>query len=77
MESGNSTENIISNLKTAIETVTQITFKFGQEDKKVAIDRERSSFSFGIDSWESSGAPNSLANRKGTATLILVEKVAS
>ena len=55
----------------------QVTFKFGQVSKNVAVDRERSSFSYGINSWESSGAPNALANRTGTASLTLIEKVAS
>ena len=77
MDTGQSVETIIDNLETLISTVTQVTFKFGQVSKNVAVDRERSSFSYGINSWESSGAPNALANRTGQATLILIEKVGS
>ena len=76
-DTGQSVETVISNLQTLISTVTLVDFKFGQVSKKVAVDRDRSSFSFGINSWESSGAPNALANRTGTATLTLIEKVAS
>ena len=77
VDTGQSVETIIENLETLISTVTQVTFKFGQVSKNVAVDRERSSFSYGINSWESSGAPNALANRTGTASLTLIEKVAS
>jgi len=77
VDTGQSVETVISNLETLISTVTQVTFKFGQVSKNVAVDRERSSFSYGINSWESSGAPNALANRTGTASLTLIEKVAS
>ena len=70
-------ETVISNLETLISTVTQMTFKFGQVDKKVAVDRERSNFSYGINSWEVSGAPNALATRSGTFNLTLIEKIAS
>ena len=76
-DTGQSVETVISNLQTLISTVTLVDFKFGQVSKKVAVDRDRSSFSFGINSWESSGAPNALANRTGTATLTLIEKVTS
>ena len=77
IDTGQAVETVISNLETLISTVTQVTFKFGQVSKNVAVDRERSSFSYGINSWESSGAPNALANRTGTASLTLIEKVAS
>jgi hypothetical protein len=77
IDTGQAVETVISNLTTLISTVTQVTFKFGQVSKNVAVDRERSSFSYGINSWESSGAPNALANRTGTASLTLIEKVAS
>jgi len=70
-------ETVISNLETLISTVTQMSFKFGQVDKKVAVDRERSNFSYGINSWEVSGAPNALATRSGTFNLTLIEKIAS
>jgi hypothetical protein len=76
-ETGQSVETVIANLATLISTVTQVTFKFGQVSKLVAVDRDRSSFSYGIDSWEVSGAPNSLANRTGTADLVLIEKIAT
>ena len=76
-ETGQSVETVIANLETLIGTVTQVTFKFGQVSKYVAVDRDRSSFSYGIDSWEVSGAPNSLANRTGTADLVLIEKIAT
>ena len=74
---GRNVETVISNLETLISTVTQMTFKFGQVDKKVAVDRERSNFSYGINSWEVSGAPNALATRSGTFNLTLIEKIAS
>ena len=74
---GQNVETVISNLQTLISTVTQMTFKFGQVDKKVAVDRERSNFSYGINSWEVSGAPNALATRSGTFNLTLIEKIAS
>ena len=77
IDTGQAVETVISNLETLISTLTQVTFKFGQVSKNVAVDRERSSFSYGINSWESSGAPNALANRTGTASLTLIEKVAS
>jgi hypothetical protein len=74
---GLNVETVITNLETLISTVTQMTFKFGQVDKKVAVDRERSNFSYGIDAWEASGAPNALATRSGTFNLTLIEKIAS
>jgi len=76
-ETGQSVETVIANLATLISTVTQVTFKFGQVSKLVAVDRDRSSFSYGIDSWEVSGAPSSFANRTGTADLVLIEKIAT
>ena len=76
-ETGLSVENVISNLETLISSVPQVTFKFGQVSKYVAVDRERSSFSYNINSWEASGAPNSMADRSGIFTLTLIEKAAS
>ena len=65
-----------SNLETLINSVAQTSFKFGAVDKFVAVDRERSSFSYGLKTWEA-GGPNSLAERSGLCTLTLIEKVAS
>ncbi len=76
-ETGLSVENVISNLESLISSVPQVTFKFGQVSKYVAVDRERSSFSYNINSWEASGAPNSMADRSGIFTLTLIEKAAS
>ena len=76
-DTGQSVENVISNLETLLGSVVQTQFKFGQVSKFVSIDRERSSFSFGIDSWEASGAPNALSERNGTFNLVLIEKVVS
>jgi hypothetical protein len=76
-ETGLSVENVISNLETLISSVPQVTFKFGQVSKYVAVDRERSSFSYNINSWEASGAPNSMADRSGIFTLTLIEKATS
>ena len=76
-DTGQSVENVISNLETLLGSVVQTQFKFGQVSKYVSIDRERSSFSFGIDSWEASGAPNALSERNGTFNLVLIEKVVS
>ena len=70
-------ETVIANLETLISTVTQVTFKFGQVSKYVAVDRERSSFSYSINAWEPSGASNALSERKGTFNLVLIEKAAS
>ena len=74
---GQSVETVIANLETLISTVTQVTFKFGQVSKYVAVDRERSSFSYSINAWEPSGASNALSERKGTFNLVLIEKAAS
>ena len=76
-ETGLSVENVISNLETLISSVPQVTFKFGQVSKYVAVDRERSSFSYNINSWEASGATNSMADRAGIFTLTLIEKATS
>jgi len=75
-ETGQSIETVISNLETLINSVAQTSFKFGAVDKFVAVDRERSSFSYGLKTWEAGGA-NSLAERSGLCTLTLIEKVAS
>jgi len=75
-ETGQSIETVISNLETLINSVIQTSFKFGAVDKFVAVDRERSSFSYGLKTWEA-GGPNSLAERSGLCTLTLIEKVAS
>ena len=75
-QTGQSIETVISNLETLINSVAQISFKFGAVDKFVAADRERSSFSYGLKTWEA-GGPNSLAERSGLCTLTLIEKVAS
>ena len=75
-ETGQSIETVISNLETLINSVAQTSFKFGAVDKFVAVDRERSSFSYGLKTWEA-GGPNSLAERSGLCTLTLIEKVAS
>ena len=57
--------------------MTQTQLKFGQVSKYVTVDRERSGFSFGINSWDASGAPNALSERTGTFNCVLVEKVTS
>ena len=75
-QTGQSIETVISNLETLIDSVAQTSFKFGAVDKFVAVDRERSSFSYGLKTWEA-GGPNSLAERSGLCTLTLIEKVAS
>jgi hypothetical protein len=75
-QTGQSIETVISNLETLINSVAQTSFKFGAVDKFVAVDRERSSFSYGLKTWEA-GGPNSLAERSGLCTLTLIEKVAS
>ena len=76
-ETGQGIETVISNLETLLSTVTQTQLKFGQVSKYVTIDRERSGFSFGINSWGASGAPNALSERTGTFNCVLVEKVTS
>jgi hypothetical protein len=76
-DTGQSIETVISNLETLLGSVVQTQFKFGQVDKYVAVDRERSTFNFGIDAWEASGAPNALSERTGTFSLVLIEKVVS
>ena len=75
-ETGQPIETVISNLETLLGSVVQKEFKFGQVSKFVAIDRERSTFNFGIDAWEASGAPNALSERNGTFNLVLIEKIA-
>ena len=76
-ETGQGIETVISNLETLLSTVTQTQLKFGQVSKYVTVDRERSGFSFGINSWDASGAPNALSERTGTFNCVLVEKVTS
>ena len=73
---GQSVETVISNLETIVSSVTQVVLKFGSVSKYVAVDRERSAFSFALDSWENSG-PTTLADRTGVFNLVLIEKVAS
>jgi len=76
-DTGQSVETVISNIETLVESVIQTQVKFGQVSKYVTLDRERSAFSFQLNSWDASGAPNSMADRTGTFNLVLVEKVAS
>ena len=76
-DTGQSIETVISNLETLLGSVVQTQFKFGQVDKYVSVDRERSTFNFGINAWEASGAPNALSERTGTFSLVLIEKVVS
>ena len=73
---GQSVETVISNLETIVSSVTQVVFKFGRVSKYVTVDRERSTFSYGLDSWENSGA-TTLSDRTGVFNLVLIEKVAS
>ena len=73
---GLSVETVISNLETIVSSVTQVVLKFGSVSKYVAVDRERSAFSFALDAWENAG-PTSLADRTGVFNLVLIEKVAS
>ena len=73
---GQSVETVISNLETIVSSVTQVVLKFGSVSKYVTVDRERSAFSFALDSWENSG-PTTLADRTGVFNLVLIEKVAS
>ena len=74
-ETGQPIETVITNLETLLGSVVQKEFKFGQVSKFVAIDRERSTFNFGIDAWEASGAPNALSERNGTFNVVLIEKI--
>ena len=76
-ETGQSVETVISNIETLVESVIQTQVKFGQVSKYVTLDRERSAFSFQLNSWDAGGAPNSMAERTGKFNLVLVEKVAS
>ena len=76
-ETGQSVETVISNIESLIESVVQTQVKFGQVSKYVTLDRERSAFSFDLNSWDASGAPNSMAERTGTFNCVLVEKVAT
>ena len=76
-DTGQSIETVISNIESLVESVIQTQFKFGAVSKYVTLDRERSGFSFGINSWDAGGAPNALAERTGTFNCVLVEKVAS
>tara|TARA_R100000008_G_scaffold26891_1_gene14797 strand:+ start:21812 stop:24484 length:2673 start_codon:yes stop_codon:yes gene_type:complete len=76
-DTGQSIETVISNIESLVESVIQTQFKFGSVSKYVTLDRERSGFSFGVNSWDAAGAPNALAERTGTFNCVLVEKVAS
>jgi len=76
-DTGQSVETVISNIETLVESVIQTQAKFGQVSKYVTLDREKSAFSFQLNSWDVSGAPNSMAERTGTFNCVLVEKVAS
>ena len=76
-DTGQSIETVISSIESLVESVIQTQFKFGAVSKYVTLDRERSGFSFGINSWDAGGAPNALAERTGTFNCVLVEKVAS
>jgi len=76
-DTGQSVETVISNIETLVESVIQTQAKFGQVSKYVTLDREKSAFSFQLNSWEASGAPNSMAERTGTFNCVLVEKVGS
>ena len=76
-ETGQSVETVISNIESLIESVVQTQLKFGQVSKYVTLDRERASFSLDLNSWDASGAPNSMAERTGTFNCVLVEKVAT
>ncbi len=73
---GQSVETVISNLETIVSSVTQVVFKFGRVSKYVTVDRERSTFSYGLDSWDNSGV-TALSDRTGVFNLVLIEKVAS
>ena len=76
-ETGQSVETVISNIAALIERGVQTQLKFGQVSKYVTLDRERSSFRLDLNSWDASGAPNSMAERTGTFNCVLVEKVAT
>ena len=77
LATGQRVETVISNLQTLISTVTQVSLSFGKVTKNVAVDRERTGFSFSIKSEENSGAPNALSARTGYLNLVLIEKLAS
>jgi hypothetical protein len=77
LATGQPVETIITNLQTLISTVTLVSLSFGKVTDKVAVDRDRTGFSFSIKSEENSGAPNALAHRTGYLTLVLIEKLAS
>jgi hypothetical protein len=70
-----STETIYENLKTLLATVTQVDFEFGGESRKVTVDRDNSAFSTYLDSDPYSSAPNSMATRRGTLSLVLAERI--
>ena len=74
---GLSVETVISNLETAINSVTQVNLSFGQVDKNVTIDRTRSQFSYRIDADGWSGAPDANAQRHGYLNLVLTEKLSA
>ena len=74
---GLSVETVISNLETAINSVTQVNLSFGQVDKNVTVDRTRSQFSYRIDADGWSGAPDANAQRHGYLNLVLTEKLSA
>jgi hypothetical protein len=65
INTGLNVETVISNLETAINSVTQVNLSFGQVSKNVTIDRTRSQFSYRIDADGWSGAPDANAQRHG------------
>ena len=77
INTGQSVETVISNLETAINSVTQVNFSFGQVDKNVTVDRNRTQFSYRIDADGWSSAPDSNAQRHGFLNLVLTEKLSA
>ena len=74
---GLSIETVISNLETAVNSVTQVNLSFGQVHKNVTVDRTRSQFSYKIDADGWSGAPDTNAQRHGFLNLVLTEKLSA
>ena len=77
INTGLNVETVISNLETAINSVTQVNLSFGQVSKNVTIDRTRSQFSYRIDADGWSGAPDANAQRHGFLNLVLTEKLSA
>jgi len=77
INTGLSVETVISNLETAINSVTQVNLSFGQVNKNVTVDRTRSQFSYRIDADGWSGAPDANAQRHGFLNLVLTEKLSA